>query len=77
MGVRDNVDRLMETLRAMKAAEARRRRERPGSLEYEQAQRDVERYADRVFGLGQPVVEGGAADVEDDGEDPEPNEMSG
>ena len=76
--MRDQVDRIMETLRAMKAADARRRRERPGSLEFEQAQRDVERYADRVFGLGHAPAEGGAADeVEDDGKDPEQDEMTG
>jgi hypothetical protein len=66
-GMRDElVDRIMQTIRAMKDADFRRRQERPGTLAYQQAERDVERYADRVFGLGQqhPL----AADF-DDGDD--------
>jgi hypothetical protein len=59
------VDRIMKTIRAMKDADYRRRLEQPGTLAYEQAERDVERYADRVFGLGQHPL---SADF-DDGDD--------
>jgi hypothetical protein len=74
--MRDDVDSLMQTLRAMKAAEARRRREPPGSLAYEQAERDVERYAERVFGLDRGS-NGGAEDDDDQDEAEEREQLTG